>query len=803
MTVSTEISSNEYTGNGVTTDFDYKFRIFKANQLSVITSDADGDNVVTLRLGTDYTVTGANKSAGGKVILTRPLANGHKISIARDIPITQETSFRNQSKFFAETHEDAFDYLTMIIQRIWGSLGSLYLKRPNILANWFDAKGYRIANLGKPKRDTDAVDLGTLKDEIEGVNSTILKKEKRTLRVDDMDVLAFPKVSERRNKQIGFDHNGIPTLLDPAETGVLGYEFIDSFELGALITSRYQALFFEHQGEYYRWDGALPKPVPEGSTPQLAGGIGAGAWISVGYPSLKWVLEDIQSVILAAPFVGTSIKIASRGYALFKVKNGTSKYPLVNPKINADTYLELQAENGEITTTGAGATDYDDTFILDQAMKHGKEINATVKIDCRMTLRTPRDEHTYIRLPTDFTIYNPNPRVNRTSLRPQRGVVRDAALCLETFQGLQGPEPDMCSGTVCTDVYLTMDSTDGGEIKVGHCLIGGMFRTVFTRPYASGFTRHNILICRTWYSTYNGLFGRAGKGSGVTIGKHPDINQSWDGAVNGIYIDEAWGHTNGQSETWVEDTNEDIGYGVGFYGEMFSVHIGKVIGELNKGSGYQNKMKYGSLKIDSMYLEANAGIDYYCAVTNSAGISWQTPDVFLSQRGKVKVKPDSNTFASLIGFPFSIDSSNSFNFTGVSGSRVRLSKESAYAAKTAIAKTLSENFSTMSSVESSLNTFSVQCRGLNPVQSLEFANNCELVFIPYVTTTSTGTYVFQITRNGIDQGTSVSKSGPFKAYESVVLTSWSGSYNALYSFKVIQEYNQQCAGMFVLRARHL
>ncbi|SUC40978.1 hypothetical protein [Providencia stuartii] len=40
MTVSTEISSNEYTGNGVTTDFDYKFRIFKANQLSVITSDA-------------------------------------------------------------------------------------------------------------------------------------------------------------------------------------------------------------------------------------------------------------------------------------------------------------------------------------------------------------------------------------------------------------------------------------------------------------------------------------------------------------------------------------------------------------------------------------------------------------------------------------------------------------------------------------------------------------------------------------------------------------------------------------------
>lgn len=293
MTVSTEISSNEYTGNGVATDFDYKFRIFKANQLSVITSDADGDNVVTLQLGTDYTVTGANKSVGGKVILTKPLANGHKISIARDIPITQETSFRNQSKFFAETHEDAFDYLTMLMQRVWGSL-SLFLKRPSVLANWFDAKGYRIANLGKPKRDSDVVDLGTLKDEISGVNSTILKLEKRLLRVDDVDIPAFPSISERRNKQIGFNNSGMPTLLDPAETGALGYIFVDSFEKGALITSRYQALHFEYQGEFYRWDGGLPKQVPAGSTPQSTGGIGKGAWVSVGDASLR---SDIGVVV--------------------------------------------------------------------------------------------------------------------------------------------------------------------------------------------------------------------------------------------------------------------------------------------------------------------------------------------------------------------------------------------------------------------------------------------------------------------------------------------------------------------------
>ncbi|MEX6385399.1 tail fiber domain-containing protein [Providencia hangzhouensis] len=312
MTVSTEISSNEYTGNGVTTDFDYKFRIFKENQLSVITSDADGDNVLTLRLGTDYTVTGANKSAGGKVILNKPLANGHKVSIARDIPITQETSFRNQSKFFAETHEDAFDYLTMIIQRIWGSLGSLYLKRPNILANWFDAKGYRIANLGKPKRDSDAVDLGTLKDEISGVNSTILKREKRLLRVDDMDIAALPKAQDRRNKQIGFNGAGLPELLDPVDTGALGYILVDSFEQGFTLTGRFQALFWVANREYFRWDGPMPKIVPPNSTPHETGGVKSesnpdGLWVSIndaswrgnlsGYTNLTYKHSNSKSAI--------------------------------------------------------------------------------------------------------------------------------------------------------------------------------------------------------------------------------------------------------------------------------------------------------------------------------------------------------------------------------------------------------------------------------------------------------------------------------------------------------------------------
>lgn len=209
MTVATEISANEYTGNGVTTEFDYKFRVFKESHLNVTVSDSAGDDVITLRLGTDYSVTGVKKSSGGKVILTRPLANGSKIAIVRELPITQETSFRNQSKFFAETHEDAFDYLTMLLQRMFSSLNSLYLKRPSFLANWFDAKGYRIANLGKPKHDRDAVNLGSM-------NEAIAAKDKCSLRVTDMDIPALPKASERADKVLTFDKNGIPQVIAPA-----------------------------------------------------------------------------------------------------------------------------------------------------------------------------------------------------------------------------------------------------------------------------------------------------------------------------------------------------------------------------------------------------------------------------------------------------------------------------------------------------------------------------------------------------------------------------------------------------------
>ncbi|MFH2498734.1 hypothetical protein [Morganella morganii] len=206
MTVSTELSHEEYTGNGVTTDFDFRFRIFEAKHLVVSVADQDGTEHI-LTNGTDYTLRGVGSYRGGKVILKMPLATGWKIGIARDLPAVQETDLRNQGKFFAEVHEDAFDYLTMLIQKSLGFL-SLCLRKPSFISDHYDAKGNKISNLGKPAKDGDAVDLGTMKEHISS-------KDKRSLRVADKDIPALPNVVNRANKLLSFDDNGNPVVIVP------------------------------------------------------------------------------------------------------------------------------------------------------------------------------------------------------------------------------------------------------------------------------------------------------------------------------------------------------------------------------------------------------------------------------------------------------------------------------------------------------------------------------------------------------------------------------------------------------------
>ncbi|AIB06996.1 lyase [Escherichia phage PE3-1] len=74
-------------------------------------------------------------------------------------------------------------------------------------------------------------------------------------------------------------------------SGLIGHITRRSFEKGFNVTTWNEVLLWEEDGDYYRWDGTLPKNVPAGSTPETSGGIGLGAWVSVGDASLRSALK--------------------------------------------------------------------------------------------------------------------------------------------------------------------------------------------------------------------------------------------------------------------------------------------------------------------------------------------------------------------------------------------------------------------------------------------------------------------------------------------------------------------------------
>ncbi|XUA17425.1 hypothetical protein ACQVA2_12080 [Citrobacter sp. OP27] len=85
-----------------------------------------------------------------------------------------------------------------------------------------------------------------------------------------------------------------------------GYVTISSFEDGATLTNPNQALLWESNGEYYKWTGDLPKTVAAGSTPDSTGGIGPGAWLSIGDSLLRTMLAaDTGSQMIGTNHRGT------------------------------------------------------------------------------------------------------------------------------------------------------------------------------------------------------------------------------------------------------------------------------------------------------------------------------------------------------------------------------------------------------------------------------------------------------------------------------------------------------------------
>ncbi|MFQ6256127.1 hypothetical protein ACLMPK_01260 [Yersinia enterocolitica] len=207
MTVSTEINHEEFVGNGITTVFPYRFRILKASNMVVVTIDTDG-NETNMVLNTDFTVSGAGSYNGGNVTLSTPLPLGWVVTLTRQLALVQETDLRNQGTFFAEMHENAFDYLTMLIQQsvLWSDLS---LRRQTFLSQFFNAEGRRVSNAGNPILPQDlATKIYT--------DTLAQSVDAHTLRVPEASIPILPIASQRANKVLTFDGAGNATVTVPA-----------------------------------------------------------------------------------------------------------------------------------------------------------------------------------------------------------------------------------------------------------------------------------------------------------------------------------------------------------------------------------------------------------------------------------------------------------------------------------------------------------------------------------------------------------------------------------------------------------
>ncbi|RVI69356.1 hypothetical protein CN187_09160 [Sinorhizobium meliloti] len=118
MTIASDVDrSGPYSGNGVTTAFDYDFRITNEAHVRVVRGNADNTET-TLVLGADYSVTGVGDAGGGQIICTSAPSSTQTITLLRDVPFVQETDLENQGAYLAQVIEDALDLAVMRDQQL-------------------------------------------------------------------------------------------------------------------------------------------------------------------------------------------------------------------------------------------------------------------------------------------------------------------------------------------------------------------------------------------------------------------------------------------------------------------------------------------------------------------------------------------------------------------------------------------------------------------------------------------------------------------------------------------------------------
>jgi len=118
MSVPTNTAKVQYTLSSTVQALPIPFYFLENAHIKAVRNRA-GAADYTMVLGTDYTLTGAGDEDGGTMTtIATNLQVGDKITIKRNVSITQQVNYVYNDKFPAETHEGALDKLTMIAQQL-------------------------------------------------------------------------------------------------------------------------------------------------------------------------------------------------------------------------------------------------------------------------------------------------------------------------------------------------------------------------------------------------------------------------------------------------------------------------------------------------------------------------------------------------------------------------------------------------------------------------------------------------------------------------------------------------------------
>lgn len=467
----------------------------------------------------------------------------------------------------------------------------------------------------------------------------------------NFDHLSNDQVNELWKDRFGVDRltwHGMEKRYQEKITS-MGWSLIDSFQDGAILTRADQALRWplpDGDGEYYRWDGAFPKSVLAGSTPETTGGVGVGAWIGIGDATLRAAL--VQPV--------GSAMIGGATFEDIRYYNGNGK------RINC-IGRELYGDGGEgnfiLDVHDTSNADNDGTILIDAI---GRRWKRQVEGDVYFKWWGPdltggNDVISKLNAASSFAAYN------KKKLILPSGVigVSDEFVPADGLE-ICGYGNSLASGNANSTVIkwigpvstkkavIRCSRSPVGEtptepvngVRISNLMVdadnkathGFYFRYFTNESHCDQITavkarECGIAIYQSWFCSFGTIVAHDNYGQGVVIG-YPIVGETGDLGVQSVNFSRIRTHTNGLTHNFVPDAGSPTRYkGAGLITRSNGCTYNNIQSEQNFGFGWIETSPRSSNEFGSYYTEFNGVSD------GSNGYGFLCPDDIGGQKSTV------------------------------------------------------------------------------------------------------------------------------------------------------------------------